>query len=788
MINPIPLMRSLPASFPRLVSVSNLPVSICFLICILVETAVSTARAQCNTWQPGDGLRGFNDTVSATVLWNRGGGQPAILVAAGRFTIAGTNFVSGIAYWDGASWQPVGAVIRSSVQGEIDSLAVLPNGNLVAGGAFNMAGGISATNIAGFDGTNWYALGQGIGTATNAATVYALAVLPTGDLVAGGSFQTAGGVSSTNIALWDGSTWSALGDGSMGGSSSAVYAMAVATNGDLFVTGAFASIGGVPAAGVARWDGASWSPLGAGASANCIAIMPNGDVVVGASRWNGSTWATMNSGLFNVQEINALAVLPDGTLVIGGQFNVSGAPASASVAYWTGLTWTPFGAGADNSVNALTVLGTNSFVASGAFLSAGGHHAARIARWDGVHWNFYGSGFSPGSINAFVRMPNGDIIAGGSFIGAGTVEATNVARWNGHSWSPLGLSVNGPVSALTLLTNGNLVIGGTFSVVNGFTANNLAQWDGSNWSVVGAGTDGGVDSLAVMTNGNLVAGGNFSNAGGTNAIGVARWDGTTWFPMGAGLTTTYALKVMPNGTLFAGGGFLYSGSSNLNFIAQWDGEEWISVSGGINGYVAALGAAANGDLLAGGDFAIAGLGGGGAYAERIARWDGNRWWGFGSGLGPVGFPVVESIAVLADGTIFVGGNLPGGNLAVWDGLAWEVSRGARGGPVLALLALPDGGFVAGGSFAAITGNIISYCFSHWGCAAPVPVLTGIVAGPLGPKFSFQGATGWAYRIEYSTNLQQWVTIKSGLSGAVNFEETDPGRGALPHRYYRVAQE
>ena len=43
--------------------------------------------------------------------------------------------------------------------------------------------------------------------------VYALAVDSSGNLYAGGFFTTAGGVAASRIAKWNGSTWSAMGAG-----------------------------------------------------------------------------------------------------------------------------------------------------------------------------------------------------------------------------------------------------------------------------------------------------------------------------------------------------------------------------------------------------------------------------------------------------------------------------------------------------------------------------------------------------------------------------------------------
>jgi hypothetical protein len=85
--------------------------------------------------------------------------------------------------------EPHRAVERHVVVGAEDgddrlglALAVLPSGDLIAGGYFTTAGGVSANRIARWNGTSWSALGTGM----NSWRSYALAVLPNGDLIAGG--------------------------------------------------------------------------------------------------------------------------------------------------------------------------------------------------------------------------------------------------------------------------------------------------------------------------------------------------------------------------------------------------------------------------------------------------------------------------------------------------------------------------------------------------------------------------------------------------------------------------
>jgi hypothetical protein len=88
--------------------------------------------------------------------------------------------------------------------------------------------------------------------------VYAIAVSGN-DIYVGGYFTTAGGVVANNIAKWDGSNWSALGNGVDGGINTIVV-----NGSDIYVGGWFTTVGGMSANHIAKWDGSSWSALGMG--------------------------------------------------------------------------------------------------------------------------------------------------------------------------------------------------------------------------------------------------------------------------------------------------------------------------------------------------------------------------------------------------------------------------------------------------------------------------------------------------------------------------------------------
>jgi hypothetical protein len=305
---------------------------------------------------------------------------------------------------------------------EVNALAVLPNGDVIEAGRFAAVGGVTANNIA-----RWSAasnalspLGTGL-SGTAGAYVAALAVMPNGDVVAGGRFTTAGGVAANYIAKWNGSAWAPLGAG-MDGASGVVESLIVMPNGDLIAGGDFTNAGAGPASHIARWNGTQWSSLGAGMdfSVYAMAVLPNGTLVAGGgsiAQWNGTQWSSLGTGATGI--IYALKILPDGDLIAAGMFYFYIDPPPQIPAY-------------------------------------------NIARWNGATWARLGNGLhgADEQVFALATLPNGDLVAAGDFALAGTVAARNVARWNGTAWAAMGTGTESIVYALATLHNGDLLAGG----------------------------------------------------------------------------------------------------------------------------------------------------------------------------------------------------------------------------------------------------------------------------------------------------------------------------------------
>ncbi|MBH8557792.1 T9SS type A sorting domain-containing protein [Hymenobacter negativus] len=640
----------------------------------------------------------------------------------GMFTQAGGAAANRVARWSGTGWSALGTgVSNGSVSGPWDSyvyaLAVASNGTVYAGGIFSEAGGGTANCVAKWDGTAWNPLGTGSANGVSGGnavgingalytSVNVLAVAGNGNVYVGGVFNRAGNVVANRVARWDGTAWNPLGTGVSNGSGSnlIVYAMALASNGDVYVGGTFTQAGGAAANQVARWDGTAWSSLGTGA----------------ANGTDGSTGS-----------VYSLVVANNGDVYVGGDFTKAGGVTANQVAKWNGTAWSGFGPDAGNGyVGALALAANSDVYVGGGFTRFGGVAAGSMARWNGTAWSPLGTSSVAGYVNTVAVAGNGDVYVGGQFNEAGGVIANKVAMWNGTAWSSLGTGaangLDGDVSALAVAPNGDVYVGGFFSHAGGVAASHIAKWDGTAWNSLGTGAANGVGNgiagrivlaLAVASNGDLFVGGEFTSAGGRAANCVAKWNGTTWSVLGTGITNglnyqnVAALAVASNGDVYAGGTFTQAGGVTANCVAKWNGTAWSSLGTGVaNGIVANIGSytvctlaiAGNGDVYVGGQFSVAG----GTAANNLAKWNGTAWSslvmgganGVNSGSG------INTLVVASNGDVYAGGyftQASGGvanNVARWDGTAWSSLGTGLNGSVNKLAFGSAGKLYVGGTF------------------------------------------------------------------------------------------
>jgi hypothetical protein len=368
------------------------------------------------------------------------------LYAGGYFNEIGETAANGIARWDGSRWQSLGQGVGQ--HGTVEYLAAHRNDVYVTG-KFHQAGPQQVFERAHWNGANWSTLGtepmhsRNNPIAVADSGVYSAMLIdgPWGDHVAvvkwdgarwvavttqitwsvdwaminaliidgtniyaGGVFESAGSTKVNNVAVWNGTRWSAL-DGGLNG---IVYDMALSGN-NLYVGGEFTQAGDIAARYIARWDGSQWSALGAGAENPVTAVAATGDTAYAVTfshvagndydqrilKWDGAQWSSLGLGIpahpdhEYVAPIADLAISPSsGRIYVGGGFNrvIDGTTAhptnvaANNIAVWDGTRWSALGSGVNGRVNALVASGNNLYI-GGSFTEAGGHAAYSFTRW-----------------------------------------------------------------------------------------------------------------------------------------------------------------------------------------------------------------------------------------------------------------------------------------------------------------------------------------------------------------------------------------------------------------------
>ena len=327
-------------------------------------------------------------------------------------------------------WSTEGDWFRESVF----AVTTSPGGRIVVGGAFAniVVRGVTTNRILYYDSARqgWNTLGTGVND-----DVYATAILPGGDIVAGGFFTTAGGISTSCIARYKYNTrvWSAMG----AGTDDFVSCLAVLPDGDLVAGGNFSFANNTLVNHIARYrpSTGAWSALGAGTN----------------------------------DYVASLAITPDGDLIVGGLFSSAGGIATVGVARYkpTSGTWSALGSGIPGYVAAVAALPNGDVIAGGLFTSAGSTPANNIARFNVASgtWVPMSSGTN-GQVLALTVLPDGDVVAGGAFTTAGGLPVKRVARFNPSTslWVGTAGGPNDTVYAVAPNSLGNIYVGGAFTM------------------------------------------------------------------------------------------------------------------------------------------------------------------------------------------------------------------------------------------------------------------------------------------------------------------------------------
>lgn len=154
----------------------------------------------------------------------------------------------GVLKWNGTDWEHIATLDTNEGTG-IMEMTVYDDA-LVVAGKFGTIDGITARNIAAWNGTEWQPLGEGLALVDMPGTNVSTLAVGNGVLYAGGEFQPVSGVSTASVAIWDGTSWTGLEN-----SASIEAQQLVVYNDELYIRG----FGSTEAGNVgARWSGQAW--------------------------------------------------------------------------------------------------------------------------------------------------------------------------------------------------------------------------------------------------------------------------------------------------------------------------------------------------------------------------------------------------------------------------------------------------------------------------------------------------------------------------------------------------
>ncbi len=351
-----------------------------------------------------------------------------------------------------------------------------------------------------------------------APDIRALVVQPDGKILVGGDFSfvtPAGGVriARRNIARLNS-------DGTLDpdfnpNADGQVRALAVQADGKVLAGGSFLTIGGKSRNYVARLDAIT-------GSADSFDPSPN----VGTG-------------------VDAIAVQPDGKILIGGSFN--GLTPNGGPGFFrqriarlneNGSLDPAFGldVGADNAVHAILVQADGSILVGGLFTMINGEPRNRIARLHAV--GGLPQAFDPGalggslgfSVSGLAVQADGKVLAVGSFTSVGGQTRKGIARFDGttgalDSFDP---KANSTLSAIAVQADGKILVGGSFSGANsigGAARNRLARLDPVTALAdsFDPNANNVVSSIVPQADGRILVGGSFQFMSGKARNSIARF-------------------------------------------------------------------------------------------------------------------------------------------------------------------------------------------------------------------------------------------------------------------------
>jgi hypothetical protein len=558
--------------------------------------------SQFDGWGAGFGSDGWG-TVRA--IFERDGAT----CVAGLFDEVDGVAAGGTACLDDEGWTPLGRI-----DGEVRGVATLKNGRVLAWGGFALGEPPDAftVGLAELVDGDWIPVPEkGV---DGGMTTQVRALVPEGDdgYVIGGQFGAVGlfagsgqpGLPASNIARFDGASWSALGNGVE--ATSGVFAADVEgvhhlrreDDGGIVVGGLFERADGLVASGLAIWrDGSMEVPYdtnvlqGLEGSAGHVAVAPDGSVWISAEvathgydpvleTWDGTRFTDLHDGPGG--HVSDLATEP-GVLYVSGRLEGIGRGLCDLAAYdgvaWSCLVRGLAVEGEHEGVTGIDVDGLGHVALVGDFVLRGGE--TNVARWDGTALTALGDGLAGFGLDKVAVDPaTGDVYVSGYGMQDGDTEFVGLARWDAaaSAWTAVGAGLDGAIRDLAWW-DGRLVIAGGFLRTTdadpnpGTDLGPLLAWDGHALGELGpVGGEGYPSTFTVETwRDGLFVWGTWDTIGGApvDSTLVYTEDGTTWSPLGVGTDDIVSGVAVGSDAVWVVGPFRTAGGSPSFGVARW---------------------------------------------------------------------------------------------------------------------------------------------------------------------------------------------------------------------------